>query len=156
MSKAIRWSPEQLAEYERVKAAAFGKQKITIDAVTYTQAELKALRTKAGLPAKPSKMRNVKVVDAGIRFDSKKEHRRWQELSLMQKAGEIRLLRHHVSIPIIINAEVVCSYVADFTYFAGEIPIVEDVKSAFTRKLPVYRLKKKLLAFVLGIDILET
>lgn len=36
----------------------------------------------------------------GIRFDSLKEARRWGELRLLEKAGEIRNLRRQVVIPL--------------------------------------------------------
>jgi len=36
-------------------------------------------------------------------------------------------------------------YIADFAYMKDGVRIVEDVKSEWTRTLPVYRLKRKLL-----------
>lgn len=39
------------------------------------------------------------VVD-GIRFDSLREARRWSELRLLEKAGEIRNLRRQVAVPL--------------------------------------------------------
>jgi hypothetical protein len=49
----------------------------------------------------------------------------------------------------------VCKYISDFVYLENGQKIVEDVKSEYTRKLPVYRLKKKLVKAVHGIDIKE-
>ncbi len=48
------------------------------------------------------------------------------------------------------------SYVADFrvTYDDGRVEVV-DVKSAYTKKLPVYVLKRKLMLFIHGIKIVE-
>ncbi|AMV23443.1 hypothetical protein VT84_03470 [Gemmata sp. SH-PL17] len=101
-----------------------------------------------------SKYRNSKCEVDGVQFDSRKEAARWGELRTREAAGAIVALRRQVRIPIIVNGTRVCAYVADFVYIAGGRRVVEDVKSAFTRKLPVYRLKKKLLA-ALGVEINE-
>ncbi len=49
----------------------------------------------------------------------------------------------------------ICAYLADFTYNRNGKEIVEDVKSEMTRKLPVYKLKKKLMKAILNIEIQE-
>ncbi len=72
----------------------------------------------------------------------------------MESAGSIQGLRRQVRIPIVWNGIRVCMYVADFVFVRGGRRVVEDVKSAFTKTLPVYRLKKKMLA-ALGITIEE-
>jgi hypothetical protein len=108
-----------------------------------------------------TKFRNVKVEVDGIRFDSKWEAHRWQELTLMQRAGEIRKLERQRPFAIVINEIHVCNYVADFVYErlerfgAGESwqRVVEDAKGFRTE---MYRLKKKLLRASLGIEIVET
>ena len=47
-------------------------------------------------------------------------------------------------------------YKADFvTYKNGKAIEVIDVKSEMTKKLPVYRLKKKLMKAIYNIDIIE-
>ena len=93
--------------------------------------------------------RHVKV--DGIRFDSVKEARRYNELKLLERAGEIKNLELQ---PRFVLQELFkrdgkthrkIEYVADFRYIEGGKTIVEDVKSAITRKHPVYALKKKLL-----------
>lgn len=105
---------------------------------------------------KGPKYRNRAVTVDGVRFDSTKEYRRWVELVGMQAAGAISGLRRQVRIPVRINGVVVCRYVADAVYQENGRRVVEDTKSAFTRKLPVYRLKKKLLAALYGIEVRET
>jgi hypothetical protein len=60
-----------------------------------------------------------------------------------------------VRFPIRVNGVVVCRYVADFVYIENGAQIVEDVKSAHTKTLAVYRLKKKLMAAVYGCEITE-
>ena len=71
----------------------------------------------------------------------------------MVKAGEIRNLERQVRFPIIVNGVKVCTYIADFTYEELGGVVVEDVKSEFTQKDALFRLKAKLLRVVLGIDI---
>lgn len=58
-------------------------------------------------------------------------------------------------IPVTANGIKICVYIADYIYIENGRSVVEDVKSAFTAKLPVYRLKKKLLSALLGIEIRE-
>lgn len=110
------------------------------------------------------KYKNVPTIIDGIRFDSKKEAARYQELKLLQKAGEIRGLRHHSRWPIEMNGVKVCEYESDFDYHERHLELgdsfswylkVEDVKSPATRKLPLYRLKAKLMKAVHGIEIRE-
>ena len=49
------------------------------------------------------------------------------------------------------------SYVADMAYYDRRLDkeFVIDVKSAFTRKLPAYVIKRKLMLFVHGIKVVE-
>jgi hypothetical protein len=86
-------------------------------------------------------------------FASKKEAKRFQELKLLEKAGEIRDLRTQTILPIVINGKKVCDYICDFSYWEGSAIIFEDAKGM---KTPVYRLKKKLVKAIHDIDILET
>lgn len=113
------------------------------------------------------KYSNKKTVVAGLTFDSKWEAQHWIELRLLESAGQIRNLQRQVRIPVVINGTKVCTFIADFTYdarqdrsslIAGDYvwkPVVSDCKSEITRREPYYRLKKKLLKVVNGIDILE-
>ena len=102
---------------------------------------------------KRPKYGNRKVTVGDITFDSAKEAKRWGELQFMVKAGEIRNLQRQVRFPIVVNGVKVCSYIADFTYEELGGVVVEDVKSEFTRKDPLFRLKSKLLKTTTGIDI---
>lgn len=101
---------------------------------------------------KTSKYRNKKIKDEdGNVFDSKKEYVRFQELKQWEKIGEISELKRQVVFKLS-----VCKYIADATYKdKNGIEVVEDTKSAHTRKLPVYRLKKKMMEFELNIKIKE-
>ena len=146
MTKALRLSP---LEALNLQARITGRP--TINDMRDHPAE----RQKRG-----QKYANTKVVDAGITFDSKAEHKRWQYLVLLEKAGEIKYLRLQVPFELI-PAQVSLLgkkqrptvYLADFCYTdkAGR-KVVEDVKGAVT---PEYRLKRKLMLWCHGIEIQE-
>jgi hypothetical protein len=103
---------------------------------------------------KPNKYRNVKVRCDGYTFDSKAEHRRYEELALLERHGLIAQLGIHPSFAIDVLGERICVYVADFSYIEvnGRPFVVEDVKGVRT---PNYLLKKKLMLAVHGIEITE-
>lgn len=105
-----------------------------------------------------NKFRNVKHEG----FDSKKEARRWSELLILYEAGKITNLEAQKTFELVPRqmegkkvAERAITYIADFVYVEDGVLVAEDVKSEFTRKLPVYRLKKKLLRYMKGIVIKE-
>lgn len=114
--------------------------------------------------AKRNKFNAQKVELDGMTFDSKKEHKRYIELKAMQQRGEICSLEHHTKFELAPRtklegekrAKPALRYFADFTYYisTGEY-IVEDVKSAATRKLASYRNKKHLMKTVFNIDVRE-
>lgn len=105
---------------------------------------------------KPPKYGNRKVIEAdGLTHDSRKEFRRWQELQLRERAGEISHLRRQPVFDLIVNGELVCRYVADAAYDEGGALVVEDTKSEATRKNRTYVLKKKLMRACHGIQIRE-
>jgi hypothetical protein len=100
----------------------------------------------------------VKVKEDGYTFDSKQEHKRYCELRLLERAKQIGNLEVHPRFDIEINGSKICTYEADFGYrllhgaFFGKARVIEDVKAIAT---PVYRIKKKLMKAVHGIDITE-
>lgn len=132
-----------------------------------TEEQYQALMSKRGarpmpaslLPtARRSKYGNVKVVDAdGLTHDSRKEYRRWCELQLRERAGEISNLRRQVVFDLIVNDRLVCRYVADASYVenATGAKVVEDTKSEPTRKKRDYRIKAKLFEAIYGYAIRE-
>ena len=103
-----------------------------------------------------SKFKNVKTVVDGITFDSRKEAARWAELKLLERGGLIRNLERQQVIEARINGVLCFTYKADFSYFDANTRVIEDVKSAYTSKLPVYRIKKKVIeALYPGLKITE-
>lgn len=105
-----------------------------------------------------SKYKNIRTVVDGISFASKAEATRYGELKLLERAGEICDLKIQPIFRLQINGYKICNYIGDFSYLykKGNFQvIVEDVKSQITARLPVYRLKKKLMAAIHGIEIVE-
>lgn len=101
-----------------------------------------------------SKYGNKRVVINGRKFDSLKEASRGQELELLERTGHIRDLQFQVSLPCVVDGVKVCSYVADFVYVDARTNkrVVEDAKGM---KTPIYRIKKKLVFALMGIEIQE-
>jgi hypothetical protein len=100
-----------------------------------------------------SKFKAIPTEVDGIRFASKKEAKRYQELKLLERAGEISRLELQPRYDITINGVKVCTYVADFRYFTKDKLTVEDCKGFLT---PVYKLKRRLLAALYNVEILES
>jgi hypothetical protein len=90
------------------------------------------------------------------RFASSLEASRFVKLRMLEKAGVIAWLMVQPQYPLIINRVEICKYVADFSYVDMEDQslVVEDTKSKATRT-QVYRIKKKLMKAIYGIDIQE-
>ena len=115
--------------------------------------------------AKRPKYGNKKIEIDGIKFDSLKEAKRYQELLLLQRAGEISDLELQPKFELIKSvkfadtdrAKPAIRYFADFAYtdvLTGK-RIVEDVKSKITRESPIYRMKKHMMLAIHGIEIIE-
>ena len=105
---------------------------------------------------KSSKYHNEPIVVDGIRFDSRKEARRYRNLQVAEQAGVISDLRRQVRYDLhAVGGLKVATYVADHVYTQDGHTVVEDVKSVATRKLPMYRLKKRWMAAEHGIEIME-
>lgn len=124
-----------------------------------------------------SKYHNKKVLsEDGESFDSKKEYRRYKELKLLERSGEITDLRRQVPYIVIPEhrepdiegprggrkkgrmIETAVRYIADFVYFEKRRDgsweqVVEDCKGMRT---DAYRIKRKLMLHVYGIRIRET
>lgn len=105
-----------------------------------------------------NKYHNKKVMVDDIKFDSKKEARRYNELKLLEKAGIIKNLQRQVKYELQpsfkYNGKTIraINYIADFVYEKNGELIVEDVKGI---KTDVYKLKKKLFLYIFNIEIQE-
>lgn len=108
-------------------------------------------------PPASSKYGNEKCVIDGIKFDSKKEAKRYGELSLLVKAKLITELRMQVAYELVpaqrggIRTERAINYVADFVYVENGKTVIEDTKGFRTKE---YLLKRKMMK-MLGLEITE-
>ena len=105
-----------------------------------------------------SKYNNKKVEYKGMKFDSKKEYLRYLVLEDMQRKGEIEAVQ--VQVPFVLVPPFQLNnikykgmkYIADFVYKKDGKTVVEDVKGM---KTDVYKIKKKLMAYMHKIEIKE-
>lgn len=116
-----------------------------------------------------------KVMLDGILFDSRKEARRYRELKLLERAGQISNLELQKVFELIPAQyapsnevyqrgekkgqpkrgeciEKAVTYIADFCYTENGKSIVEDTKGVRTKD---YIIKRKLMLYVHGIRIVE-
>jgi Protein of unknown function (DUF1064) len=101
------------------------------------------------------KYKNQRTIVDGVTFSSKKEASRYLDLNLLVRIGDIDQLEVQPRYKLVANGKLICAYVADFKYRDKKTltTVVEDVKGIRT---PVYRIKRKLMLAIHGIDILET
>ena len=102
-----------------------------------------------------SKYGNTKIRVDGRLLDSKAEAARWQELQLLERAGEITELERQVEYELIPKqkGERAAKYIADFRYIDHDgKTVVEDTKGV---KTPVWIIKRKLMLRVHGIRVRE-
>ena len=110
--------------------------------------------------AKPkNKYLNKKTEIDGITFDSKKEAKRYGELKLLERAGQIDTLTLQPKFTLIPSqrrddgkAERPCVYIADFMYRENGQFVVEDTKGFKTAD---YIIKRKLMLKEHGITVRE-
>ena len=105
-----------------------------------------------------SKYKNKKVEYKGMKFDSKKEYLRYLVLEDMQRKGEISGLQMQVPFVLVPSFQLNgikykgMKYVADFVYKKDGKLVVEDIKGM---KTDVYKIKRKLMAYMHKIEIKE-
>jgi hypothetical protein len=110
------------------------------------------------LPAR-SKYRAVRTTIDGITFASKREAKRYSELKMLEKAGEIWDLQLQAKFALYVllqhpdSDSPIGHYIADFTYKNRQREhVVEDSKGFRT---PLYKWKKKHFEAQYGITIQE-
>ena len=123
----------------------------------YAGQALPAAKTKR----KDAKYHNMSEKRAGIKFDSKKEAQRYDELMVMLRSGIITDLRLQPQFTLqesylteAGNRIRAIRYTADFSYRFGGRMVVEDVKSTATRTKEYLR-NKKMMRSKFGIDMQE-
>ena len=148
-SKLAPWAQAQIAA--KLAAQMRGKAE--------KQAEAKA--------EKKNKYRNIPDERNGaeckkIRFGSKKEAARYDELMLLWRAGQIHdlklqpqfTLQESYITPDGVRVRAI-RYIADFSYNTGSGLVVEDTKGGKATQTDLYKLKKKLMQERLGITVQE-
>lgn len=109
-----------------------------------------------------SKYKAVPIDTPDGHFDSMGEFARWEDLKLMQRGGLISGLKRQVKFELIPatvlpngKKQRAVTYVADFRYYDTREGkwVTEDYKGYQTE---VYKLKKKLVYYIYGIEIKET
>lgn len=109
--------------------------------------------------AKPHKYGAKPCSVDGIYFRSQRQAKRYGELVLLERKGIIKGLKidkrdpEHVRFPLEVNGFLICYYEADAVYEESGKLVVEDSKGVRTAG---YKLKKKLMKAIYGIEILET
>jgi hypothetical protein len=107
-----------------------------------------------------SKFGNKKVVVDGVTFDSEGEYSHYCKLKLLERTGQIRNLKHHVSFELI-PSQIICgkrergsSYEADFVYEKSPDwkTVIEDYKGYRTDE---YILKRKMMKYLLKLEVVE-
>lgn len=100
---------------------------------------------------KGNKYGAIKVHAHGLKFDSKKEHKRYGELKLLMKAGKIQSFTRQVPFIYTHEGKKMFKYIADYVIINMDgSRRVEDVKAFDKRKkkfltTPLFNLKKKLI-----------
>jgi len=99
-----------------------------------------------------NKYSNIKDEVYGIKFDSRRESRRYLELLAHERIGEIQDLELQPVYEFRINGKLMFKYIADFRYKSNIDGLVhiEDVKGVRT---PVFNQKKKIIEANYGIKI---
>lgn len=116
-----------------------------------------------------SKYHSTKIVTEEGTFDSKREYKRWLVLKDMERLGLISSLKRQVSYELIPTqkldaprynkktkkyqrSEISVRYIADFVYEEDGKTVIEDAKGMQT---DTYKIKRKLMKFIHGIEIRE-
>lgn len=106
-----------------------------------------------------NKYGNHHVVIDNMRFESKREAARWQELKLLMRAGKISALSRQV--PFVLAPSVkfhdakrvkpALRMVVDFEYYENGMRILEDVKGMAPTE--AWIVKRHLLKAIHGLDV---
>lgn len=89
----------------------------------------------------------------GYHFDSQKECTRYQELKLMEMAGEITDIDVHPK--FVLQSDFISkgkkiqpiTYSPDFTYFDGENLVAEEVKGGSATRTTAFEIKRKMFLY---------
>lgn len=85
----------------------------------------------------------------GIQFDSRKEATVYQKLQNLERSSIISNLRRQIRFELVPKQkdERPVYYVADYVFEQDGKTVIADCKSAMTKKLPAYIIKRKIFKF---------
>lgn len=164
MSKGMKWTEADLEAFQKRTAKPAPRETEKLRQVAANRQARQMLERVAEMPVlKRAKYSNEKVTVDGEVHDSKKEAARWKHLQRLEREGAITDLKRQVKFELVpgvkfkdaARAKPAIRYYADHTYLRDGVLVVEDTKSAPTRKLPAYRMKKHMLLAFLGLEITE-
>ena len=95
------------------------------------------------------KFRAIPTELDGIKFASRKEARRYKELRLLEKSGELLFFLRQVPFHLPANVKYVCDFLC---FWQDDTVTIEDVKGI---KTPLYILKKKQVEATYPVSITE-
>lgn len=142
---------------------------VTKDLTLFTREDIQRVDDLAGTPKLGTlQQQAVRQGIIGELFDSTKEGQRYIELARLQQAGVIDALETHPAYELYVVPDsdsegrtVIGKFTPDFRYWTKAEPgiaarhVVEDVKSPITRKDIAYRLRKRIVEALYGIEITE-
>jgi hypothetical protein len=146
----FRWTPEALEAFQKRRKQWEQTGQVRTHRINAPEDIRKERKPGRG---RVSKYGNIRTEAAGMKFDSRREARRWMVLRLEERAGAIESLQRQVVYPIKVNGIHICDYIADFVYEReGEI-VIEDSKGFRT---DLYRLKAKLMLACHDVKVVES
>ncbi|MGA2091787.1 MAG: DUF1064 domain-containing protein [Sedimentisphaerales bacterium] len=107
-----------------------------------------------GYMAPSNKFRNIRSANGDGTFsDSRKEARIDAEYQTLLRCGQLKKVERKKRFPLVVEGVKICDYECDWvvTDKKGETAVI-DAKGF---KTPVYKIKKKLMKALYGIDIIE-
>jgi hypothetical protein len=133
---SLKWTADQLQSYEARRAGQKPNSKTVQPA------------------PKRKKYGNLEITADGKRWDSQREYTIWCELKLAQAAGRISGLTPKPAYRLDVMGHHIATYNPDFEYIENGEKVVCDVKQPHTITA-VYKLKKKLMLAIYGINVKE-
>jgi hypothetical protein len=95
------------------------------------------------------KFRAIPTELDGIKFASRKEAKRYRELELLKKSGELLFFLRQVPFHLAGNVKYVCDFLC---FWKDDTVTIEDIKGI---KTPMYILKKKQVEATYPVSITE-
>ncbi len=94
---------------------------------------------------RPNKYGAKKTWSDNVLFDSKLEAGIYEQLKMLQQAGQLGDLELQKEFVITVNGKQICIYIADFVFKVKDTTVIADAKGVLT---DVFKLKWKLMQAV--------